>query len=65
MNTIPFLLPRAAKYLKANWQTANHSSLADIASPTTELDNVIGFPHKFEHGAQVWPKKCTMQRASD
>ena len=25
-------------------------------------DNVVGFPLEFEHGAQVWPKKCTMQR---
>ena len=27
-----------------------------------KLDNVVGFPLEFEHGAQVWPKKCTMQR---
>ena len=35
MDTIPFLLPRVAEYLKANWQTAKHSSLADIASTKT------------------------------
>ena len=32
MYTIPFLLPRVAEDLKANWHTAKHSSLADIAS---------------------------------
>ena len=33
MYMIPFILPRVAEDLKANWQTAKHSSLADIASP--------------------------------
>ena len=62
--TIPFLRPRVVEDLKANWQTAKPSSLADIAS--TKTDNVIGFPLKFEHGALVSSKKCrpTMQRKS-
>ena len=29
-----------------------------------KLDNVIGFPLEFEHGAQVWPKKCTAYTAA-
>ena len=35
MYTIPFLLPRVAEDLKANWQTAKNSSLADIAGTKT------------------------------
>ena len=35
MDTIPFLLPRVAEDLKENWQTAKHSSLADIANTKT------------------------------
>ena len=35
MDTIPFLLPRVAVYMKANWQTAKHSSFAGIASTKT------------------------------
>ena len=26
---------------------------------------IVGFPLEFDHGAQVWPKKCTMQRTSN
>ena len=49
MDTIPFLLRGVAQDLKTNLQAR-------------KLDNVVGFPLEFEHGAQVWPKKCTMQR---
>ena len=35
MSTIPFLLSRVAEDLKANWQTAKHSSLTDIESTKT------------------------------
>ena len=34
--TIPFLLPRVAEDLKANWQMVKHSSLADILIATTK-----------------------------
>ena len=31
----------------------------------SKQENLTMFPLKFEHGAQVSPKKCAMQRASD
>ena len=36
-----------------------------LACQMSESQNslcVVGFPLEFDHGEQVWPKKCTMQR---